>query len=186
VEKKGFDHLVEATRLLHAQGMPLHVRIVGEGELLPALRQQIADAGLTDVVSLLGSRSQAELVAELDWADVMAAPCIVGADGNADGLPTVLLEAMASGVPCVATDVTGIPEAVHPARGETPATGILLSHEPAGLPERVAAALRQVADPCWPRVEIARAARALIERDFDTTRQAPMLADLACSEEARR
>lgn len=186
VEKKGFDHLVEATRQLREQGMPLDVRIVGEGELLPALRQQVADAGLSDVVSLLGSRSQSELVAELAWADVMAAPCVVGADGNADGLPTVLLEAMASGVPCVATDVTGIPEAVHPAQGETPATGILLSHAPAGLPERVAAALRQVADPSWPRVEIARAARALIERDFDTTRQVRLLADLARPVEVRR
>lgn len=186
VEKKGFDHLVEAVRQLDEQGMPLDVRIVGEGELLPALRQQIAEAGLTGTVSLLGSRSQAELVAELDWADVMAAPCVVGSDGNADGLPTVLLEAMASGVPCVATDVTGIPEAVHPADGDRPATGILLPRERAGLAQRVADALRQVADPSWPRVEIARAARARIERDFDTTRQAPMLADLARTEEARR
>jgi glycosyltransferase involved in cell wall biosynthesis len=117
-------------------------------------------------------------VAELDDADVLVAPCVVGADGNADGLPTVLLEAMASGVPCVATDVTGIPEAVHPAGDGEPATGLLLPSEPSGLADRVAEALRQVADPGWPRVEFARAARAAIERDFDTTRQAALLASL--------
>ncbi|WP_134774375.1 glycosyltransferase [Ornithinimicrobium flavum] len=178
VEKKGFDHLVAAAARLTAQGMPLAVRIVGEGELAGRLAQQVREAGLEGVVTLLGPRSQAELVAELDAADVLAAPCVVGADGNADGLPTVLLEAMARGVPCVATDVTGIPEAVHPARDGEPRTGILLSRDPAGLADRVADALREVADPGWPRVEVARAARAVIERDFDTTRQAARLSAL--------
>lgn len=175
VEKKGFDHLVDAVALLRAEGMPLEVRIVGEGERADELAAQVRRLGLEDVVTLLGSRSQSELVAELDRADVLAAPCVVGADGNADGLPTVLLEAMASGVPCVATDVTGIPEAIRATPGG-PTTGLLLDHDREGLAARVAQALREVADPAWPRVEVARAARALIERDYDTTTQAAHLA----------
>lgn len=175
VEKKGFSFLVDAVAALRAQGRQAEVRIVGEGELAADLAAQVVAAGLQDAVSLLGSRSQAELVAELDWADVMVAPCVVGADGNADGLPTVLLEAMASGVPCVATDVTGIPEAIHPATADAPATGILLSRDRAGLASRVADALHQVADPGWPRVEVARAGRSAVERDFDTTTQAALL-----------
>ncbi|WP_151526446.1 glycosyltransferase [Serinicoccus kebangsaanensis] len=174
VEKKGFDHLVQAAALLRDEGTRLQVRIVGEGELADDLAAQVRRSGLDDVVTLLGSRSQAELVTELDWADVMVAPCVVGADGNADGLPTVLLEAMASGVPCIATDVTGIPEAIQPATHEQ--TGLLLSHERDGLATRVADALRQVAEPGWPRADVARRARALVERDFDTTTQAAHLA----------
>lgn len=176
VEKKGFSYLLDAVAGLRAEGLRTQVRIVGEGELGADLAAQVAASGLSDAVSLLGSRSQAELVAELDWADVMVAPCVVGEDGNADGLPTVLLEAMASGVPCVATDVTGIPEAIHPQTGQDAATGILLPRERSGLADRVAGALRQVADPAWPRVDIARAARSAVERDFDTTTQAALLA----------
>ncbi|GAA1167077.1 glycosyltransferase family 4 protein [Ornithinimicrobium humiphilum] len=183
VEKKGFTHLVDAAAELVATGTPVAVRIVGDGELGDRLAAQIADRGLAGTVSLVGPRSQAELVEELAWADVLAAPCVVGADGNADGLPTVILEAMASGLPVVATDVTGIPEAVHPAgvteTGEpVEQTGILLRAEEEWLTDRLAAALREVADPTWPRAEVARAARAAVERDFDTVRQSRLLAEL--------
>ncbi len=183
VPKKGFAHLVSAVAALREEGMPCAVRLVGDGELAEELAAQVAAAGLTGSVELVGPRSQAELVAELGWADVLAAPCVVGSDGNADGLPTVLLEAMASGLPCVATDVTGIPEAVHPAGVDAQGrpveqTGVLLPAEEGPLAGRLAAALREVADPAWPRVEVARAARAAVERDFDTVRQSRLLADL--------
>ncbi|WP_134323629.1 glycosyltransferase [Cumulibacter soli] len=178
VEKKGFTHLIDSIHRLRSRpdAPDLEVRIAGDGELRDALQAQISISGLDDVVHLIGPRSQDEIRDLLTWADVMVAPCIVGADGNADGLPTVLLEAMAMGVPVIASDVTGIGEAVNPI-GPTQ-TGILLD---AG---RLAAddgseldeALRTVADPAYPRVAIARRARTLIERDFDAATQSQLLA----------
>lgn len=172
VEKKGFCHLIEAAAELTAAGQRLEVRIVGDGDLADELAAQVTELGLGGVVELTGPLSQSELIGQLDWADVMVAPCIVGADGNADGLPTVLLEAMATGVVCVATDVTGIPEAIHDG------TGILLSQDPAGLSAAVADALRQVADPGFDRVAVARAARAKVEESFDTRKQTAKLREL--------
>ncbi|MFV0533028.1 MAG: glycosyltransferase, partial [Cumulibacter sp.] len=179
VEKKGFAHLINSIHRLHgrADDAPdLEVRIAGDGELRDALQAQISIAGLEDVVHLIGPRSQDEIRDLLTWADVLVAPCVVGADGNADGLPTVLLEAMAMGVPVIASDVTGIGEAVNPA-GPTQ-TGILLDADTlaAGDVSELDEALRTVADPAYPRVAIARRARTLIERDFDAAIQSQLLA----------
>lgn len=186
VEKKGFAHLVEAASIARNSGLALQVRIVGEGDQRTDLAARIDQCGLADTVRLLGPCSQAELVEELHAADVLVAPCIVGGDGNADGLPTVLLEAMASGVPCIATDVTGIGEAVHPADDRRAATGVLLDAEPDGLSARVAEALTMVAAPGWPRREVARAARRLVETNHDTARQSRLLASLLSPVDAQR
>lgn len=175
VEKKGFSHLIEAVRRIGGDGGPqVQVRIAGDGELRVDLAAQIEAAGLTEAVELLGPRHQEEIRDLLRWADVMVAPCVVGADGNADGLPTVLLEAMAMGVPVIASDVTGIPEAVHDDH-----TGQLLSADRLGAGDvtELVAALQRVAAPDYHRVATARAARDLIEREFDTARQARRLAD---------
>lgn len=175
VEKKGFDRLLAAAALARRDGLDLQVRIAGDGELRAALAAQIEQFGLSGTVQLVGPRSQSEVRDLLRWADVLAAPCVVGADGNADGLPTVLLEAMAMGVPCLATAVTGIPEAIRPPADGDPGTGLLL---PPGDVEALAAALRQAAAPDLPRVPMARAARALVEQEYDTAVQARRLAGL--------
>ena len=176
VEKKGFDVLIDATALARDRGIPLEVRVAGDGELREDLEAQITAAGLEDTVSLLGPRGQDEIRDLLRWADVLVAPCVVGRDGNADGLPTVLLEAMAMGVPCVSTSVTGIPEAIHPASPQGPATGLLL---PPGDAEAVATSLQDLARPDFPRAEISRAARQLVETEFDSRVQARRLAEVA-------
>ncbi|MBA2389352.1 MAG: glycosyltransferase [Geodermatophilaceae bacterium] len=167
IEKKGFDVLIEACALLHRSGRSFSCQIVGSGDQHDTLRELITARGLTDVISLLGPLPQNQVRTLLAGSAVFAAPCVIGADGNRDGLPTVLLEAMALGTPCVSTDVTGIPEVLRD--GET---GLLVGqNDPADL----ALALdRLLGDPPLG-VRLARNARDLVEADFDSTRQAAAL-----------
>lgn len=159
VEKKGFGVLVDACARLWERGVTFTCEIVGSGEEEAALRAQIARLGLGAVVRLEGPRPQAEVIARVAEAAVFAAPCVVGADGNRDGLPTVLLEAMALGTPCVSTDVTGIPEVI--ADGET---GLMVSqHDAVALADALA---RLLADAPL-RARLAGAARERMEADFD-------------------
>src|SRR5699024_8187865 len=80
VEKKGLTHLIQAAGELVAAGVPLQIRIAGDGEQRAELAHQIQAAGLEHTIELLGPRHQAEIRDLLRWADVMAAPCVVGAD----------------------------------------------------------------------------------------------------------
>lgn len=171
VEKKGFQHLVPAAAELVAQGVPLDLRIAGTGVLAAELQAAVEQQGLADHVRLLGPQTQDQVHELLDSCDVFVAPCVVGADGNADGMPTVLLEAMATGAPCISTAVTGIPEVVRNGR-----TGILTRP---GDPHRLASAIRRMSAPSTDRVSLARNARALIERDYDVRQQAEALRALS-------
>ena len=164
VEKKGFADLVDACGRLAARGRAFRCRIVGSGEQEPQLRRRIGELGLDGRVELLGPRPQDEVFAAVRSAAVLAAPCVVSDDGNRDGLPTVLLEAMALGTPCVATDVTGIPEAVR--HGQT---GLVVpQHDPVALAD----ALDRLLINAALRVDLASAARRLIEAEFDARRTA--------------
>ena len=167
VEKKGFRYLIDACRLLRADGVRFRCVIVGSGDEEASLRARIAEQGLGGLVSLEGPRPQCEVVELVRSAAAFAAPCIVGRDGNRDGLPTVLLEAMALGTPCVATDVTGIPEVIRD--GET---GFCVAQEASG---QLADALGVLLNNSNERVRLARNARALIDADFDVHRNAALV-----------
>jgi len=167
VEKKGFDDLVTACALLVARGCDFTCDIIGDGPLQAALQAQITQHGLVDRVRLLGPQPQGDVITHIQNAAIFAAPCVVGEDGNRDGLPTVLLEAMALGTPCVSTDVTGIPEVLR-----HNATGLMVpQHSPALL----AHALAQLLDDAALRVDLAEAARAHIETNFDIHRNAAQI-----------
>jgi len=168
VEKKGFAHLVDAAALLRRAGRDFRVDLVGAGEQADALRAQVDALGLTGVVRLHGALPQDEVRRMVAQAAVFAAPCVVGADGNRDGLPTVLLEAMALGTPCVATPVTGIPEVIADNR-----TGLLVDEQD---PVALAAALARMLDSETERVRLAAAAREVVESGFDHLRQAEQVA----------
>lgn len=161
VEKKGFEILVNAGAKLATRGVAFSCDIIGTGEREGALRRQITTLGLSDHIQLIGPRPQTEVIEWVRNAAVFAAPCVVGADGNADGLPTVLLEAMALGTPCVSTDVTGIPEVI-----QHEETGLQVAqHDAAGLAD----ALEQLLTNAALRERLAVAARELIERKFNAT-----------------
>lgn len=177
VEKKGFDDLLDAAALLIDQGREVEIVLVGSGERETDLRARAERLGLGKRLRMLGGLPQHKVAQIVAGAAVFAAPCVVGADGNRDGLPTVLLEAMALGTPCVATPVTGIPEVI-----EHEVTGLLV---PERDPQALAAALARVLDDPDLRVSLAKAARDLVETEFDTRRQARLVAAGFGAEELR-
>jgi glycosyltransferase involved in cell wall biosynthesis len=159
VEKKGFPTLIAACRLLRERGRRFRCEIVGYGELRPRLEADIRAAGLGEVVRLPGMRSQDELPAVYRRAAVFAMPAVIGADGNRDSLPTVLLEALACGVPVVASRVTGIPEIV-----DDDENGLLV--EP-GDAEALSRALERLLDDPDLRRRFGEAGRAKAQERFD-------------------
>ena len=167
VEKKGFDVLIDACRTLADEGLDLRCRIIGGGERQGDLERQIAQLGLQGTVELLGPLPRDLVQRSMQEAAVLAAPCVVGADGNRDGMPTVLLEAMALGTPCIATPVTGIPELI-----EDGVSGLLVEErDAAGL----ALQLRRLLTDPGLRAKLAAPARRRIERDFDIRTNAARL-----------
>ena len=164
VEKKGFRVLLDAFAELRREGIEAELTLAGDGELAGELRDRVSALGLERVVRMPGPLPQSDVTNLLRDSDLFVAPCIIGADGNADGLPTVLLEAMATGVPCISTRVTGIPEVV--IDGET---GQLC---PPGDSAALRAAIRRVATGDVDTVALAEAARALVEARHDARHQA--------------
>lgn len=112
VHKKGFDRLIDAMPRLLSSVPQARVMIAGEGPLEEELRRRAAAAGVAGSLHLLGAVSHADTPRYYGAADVVAVPSVHGPRGNVDGLPNVLLEALASGRPVVASRVAGIPDVV--------------------------------------------------------------------------
>jgi colanic acid/amylovoran biosynthesis glycosyltransferase len=112
IAKKGFTDLIRACALLVERGRPFRCEIFGDGPLESQLRGQIAELGLQELVQLPGPKPQHEVREHLASADVFVLPSVPGADGGMDNLPTVIMEAMATGLPVVSTRIGGIPEMV--------------------------------------------------------------------------
>ncbi|MAT70624.1 MAG: colanic acid biosynthesis glycosyltransferase WcaL [Planctomycetaceae bacterium] len=177
VEKKGFDDLVRACRVLVDAGASIQCEIIGGGDCEDALQSLIAELHLRDTVRLRGPLPHREAHQSIAEAAVCVAPCVTAASGDRDGLPTVLLEAMALGTPCVATDVTGVTEAVRD--GET---GLVV---PERKPELLADAIRRLLADRTLGAQLAHAARRLIEEQFDVTANAAELRRVFAAETAR-
>jgi colanic acid/amylovoran biosynthesis glycosyltransferase len=122
IAKKGFANLIRACPLLVEHGRSFRCEIFGDGPLENQLRAQIEDLALQELVQLPGAKPQHELRARLTNASIFLLPSVPETDGGMDNLPTVIMEAMATGLPVVSTRIGGIPEMV--VEGET---GFLVS-----------------------------------------------------------
>ena len=170
IEKKGLDTLITACAQLASRGVAFDAVIAGEGPLRGRLEERIRAAGLEGRVRLLGWRSYRELVALYQMAAVFVLPSRITEDGDRDGIPNVLVEALLHRVPVISTAVSAIPELVHD--GET--GQLVAPDDPAAL---TAALLHVLEDPVAARAT-AEAGRSAVLRDFDPRRNATRLLDL--------
>jgi colanic acid/amylovoran biosynthesis glycosyltransferase len=164
---KGQKFLVEACRLLHEEGIDLACTLIGDGPDRVELAGAIAGAGLEGRVQLGGRRTRSDIAGLLRSAHAVAVPSIPTAEGKREGIPVVLMEAMASGVPVVASGISGIPELV-----DDGVSGLLV---PPGDPRSLARALRRLHDDPALRERFARAGRAKVVREFDVRANAAKL-----------
>jgi glycosyltransferase involved in cell wall biosynthesis len=171
VPKKGFDTMVEACALLRDRGVPFEAVIVGPDDAAgPAVRTRIRELGLEGRIRLHGQMSQAELLEEYRRASAFCLPCRVLDDGDRDGIPNVLAEAMAAGAPVVTTPISGIPEIVRDG-----VNGLFVRpDDPEGLADAV---LRLREDRALAR-RISEQAAATVHRELDGERLALTLQSL--------
>lgn len=168
VEKKGFETLLRSVPLLRESGADFRVHIAGEGPMWPALARLAGELGIADLVRFLGPQTREELELHFARATVFVLPCQVAEDGNRDGLPNTVLEAMARGLPVVSTTLESVREAI-----EDGVHGRLVKpQEPAEL----AGVLAELLGDPEMRARLGQAARERVSRDYDRAVLAPLAA----------
>jgi glycosyltransferase involved in cell wall biosynthesis len=169
-EKKGLDILIEACSLLAKQGQDFVCEIVGYGEERARLQEQIKRLDLEDRVHLVGKLAREDVINRYERAAVYVQPSRIAVDGDRDGIPNVLLEAMAMGLPVVASNVSGIPELVSDGRN-----GLLVEPD---QPDALARAITRLLTNQTRCREFGCLARDTVTKSFDNDRNLKLLCDL--------
>jgi len=167
VAKKGFLLLIESLARLKAMGLSFHCTLIGDGPLREPLEAGIQSAGLKESVTLTGPLPRDRVAAAIQQAAMVVAPCTISEDGDRDGLPTILVEAMALGTPVISTRVVGIPELVVDQE-----TGLCVEPDDSGELALAMARLLQEADT---REKLSRQARDMIAQEYDVDRNTAKL-----------
>ncbi len=166
IEKKGFDTLLRAAALLRGSVPEFRVHIAGDGPMWPSLARLAGELGIGEIVRFLGPLTHDELEQHFAQAAVFALACQVGADGNRDGLPNTILEAMARELPVVSTTLASVREAIE--------DGVEGRLAPPQKPEALAAALAELLNDPELRGRLGRAARDRVRREHNRETLAPL------------
>jgi colanic acid/amylovoran biosynthesis glycosyltransferase len=170
VEKKGIDTLLRAISMLRMQYPGMSLEIIGTGEESESLKALCEELQLHETVTFLGAQPFDQVEAAYQRCSMVVLPCRIGADGDRDGLPTVIVEALARSIPVISTAIIGIPEVVR--------------HEETGLlvPPDDVPALADAIERLWNNPLLAAAlgarGRSLVATAFDPTRSANLLRDV--------
>lgn len=161
VEKKGFDYLVRACGILRDRGVKFNCKIVGGDDVYAeTIRRQIQALRLEDRIQLPGAVTQEQLRDIYQQGSVFALPCLVVDNGDRDGIPNVLVEAMAMEMPVISTDISGIPELI-----KHQVNGLLVAEKD---PPAMADAIELLLGDAALRQRLGRAARQTVRKAFDS------------------
>ena len=166
-EKKGFGYLLKACRLLTDLGYDLTCHIVGGGQLQATLEAEIQRLSLQETVSLRGALPHQEVIDEYRQATMFVLPAVISQDGGRDGIPNVILEAMAMEIPVISTQHSGIPEVV-----ENDVNGLLV---PPADEQALAQAMAKLLDDPPLREQLGQNGRQTVLNNFDIEQNARTL-----------
>jgi len=169
-EKKGHRYLIEACSILKQRAVDFRCMIVGEGVERDALQALIDAYGLQDSVVLKGAVFQEEIRAFYEDTDIFALACVSAGNADIDGIPVVLMEAMAMEIPAISTNISGIPELI-----EDGGNGMLVPQRDA---DALAEAIHRLIQDESLRETIRRNGRITVERAFDLRSEGAKLMDL--------
>jgi len=167
IEKKGIEYLIKVCKLLNDEKVKVECIIAGEGPLKEVYERLIIKYKLSNKVIIKDSLTQEEIKKELEDSMVFVLPCIIASDGNRDGLPNVLKEAMAMEIPVITSDICGIEELIEDGK-----SGILV---PPKNPEAIAKVIKKLFSDSSLRKKIGKEARKKIIKDFNIKKEAEKL-----------
>ncbi|MCE3556436.1 glycosyltransferase [Pseudonocardia sp. RS11V-5] len=173
VPKKGFDDCIIAARHLADTGLNFEWQIIADGPQLKYLKALAAEYAVASRVTFLGFQSVSRVIEAMRMSDVFVLPSKLATDGDSDGIPVVLMEAMANHLPVITTAVGGIPELV--IDGET---GLVV---PQNSSTEISTAVRRLVDDDHLREQLIRAAFLHVSEAFNCSREAAKLLRLVDS-----
>lgn len=170
VDKKGFDILIDACEILYKKGQPFNLEIAGSGPLHDDLQKHVNDNNLSERITLIGALPHDKVSDWLKSKDIFVLPCKKDRYGDMDGIPVVLMEAMAMGVPIISSRISGIPELVNDG-----ITGLLIEENNT---EALSEAIIKIVSDIWLRDKIIMNGIEKVRNDFCLSKNVKILSDL--------